>query len=118
NYKNLKIWELAMEITDNVFDIMTEFPKDEKFGINGQISRSSVSLPSNIAEGSSRSTKSFIHFLDVALGSSYELETQLLIAFRRKYFKENEYNKIREKIEEFQKMTVGFQRKLKASLDS
>jgi four helix bundle protein len=118
NYKNLKIWKGAMDIAESVFEILDSFPSDEKFGLNSQISRASISMPSNIAEGTSRTTKSFIHFLDISLGSSYELETQLLIALKRNYLNEKEYNQIIEKIEEFQKMTVGFQRKLKTSLDS
>ncbi|MEQ8910404.1 MAG: four helix bundle protein [Vicingaceae bacterium] len=118
NYKNLKIWKLAIDIAEQVFEVLEKFPSEEKFGLNSQISRASISMPSNIAEGSSRTTKSFIHFLDVSLGSSYELETQFLIALKRNYLNEKKYNQIIEEIEEFQKMTVGFQRKLKASLDS
>ena len=118
NYKNLKIWKLAMDIAESVFEVLDNFPSDEKFGLNSQISRASISMPSNIAEGSSRTTKSFIHFLDISLGSSFELETQFLIALKRNYLKEKEYNQINSKIEEFQKMTVGFQRKLKESLGS
>lgn len=116
NYKNLKIWKLAMDIVESVFEVLDTFPSDEKFGLNSQISRASISMPSNIAEGSSRTTKSFIHFLDISLGSSFELETQFLIALKRDYLKEKEYNQINSKIEEFQKMTVGFQRKLKSRL--
>ncbi|MDX1472182.1 MAG: four helix bundle protein, partial [Flavobacteriaceae bacterium] len=58
NYKNLKIWKLGLEIVDEVFDLLIQFPPDERFGLKPQISRSSVSIPSNIAEGSSRSGKS------------------------------------------------------------
>ncbi|NCO63364.1 MAG: four helix bundle protein [Flavobacteriales bacterium] len=112
NYKNLKIWELGIEIVDDVFELMKDFPLDEKFGLSSQISRSSVSIPSNIAEGSSRSDKSFSHFIDISLGSSFELETQLIIALKRNYITIEQLIKIEEKIEEFQKMTVGFQNKL------
>jgi four helix bundle protein len=112
NYKNLKIWELGIEIVDDVFSLIKDFPSDEKFGLSSQISRSSVSIPSNIAEGSSRSGKSFSHFIDISLGSSFELETQLIIAFKRNYIKNEQLTKIQEKIEEFQKMTMGFQNKL------
>ncbi len=112
NYKNLKIWNLGIEIVDDVFNLISEFPKDEKFGLNSQISRCSISIPSNIAEGSSRTDKSFSHFIDVALGSSFELETQLIIAFNRKYITIEKLTKIQEKIEEFQKMTMSFQNKL------
>jgi len=112
NYKNLKIWKSGIEIVEDVFEITNGFPNGEKFGLASQINRCSVSIPSNIAEGSSRTDKSFSHFIDITLGSSFELETQLLIAFKRKYITEKQFNNLEEKIEEFQKMTMGFQNKL------
>lgn len=112
NYKNLKIWLLGIDIVDEIFVIFQSFPKEEVFGLTAQMSRSSISIPSNIAEGSSRTNKSFSHYLDISLGSSFELETQLIIAFKRNYIKEEKYNNILRKIEEFQKMTIGFQNKL------
>ena len=112
NYKNLKIWKLGIEIVDAVYELIPEFPENEKYGLTSQLSRSSVSVPSNIAEGSSRSDKSFSHFIDVALGSSFELETQLIIALNRNYIKEEQFKLLEEKIEEFQKMTMSFQNKL------
>ncbi len=101
-----------MEIVDDVFGIVNKFPKEEKFGLTSQISRCSISIPSNIAEGSSRTDKSFSHFIDVSLGSSFELETQLIIAYKRNYISKELLNKVEEKIAEFQKMAMGFQNKL------
>jgi four helix bundle protein len=75
-------------------------------------SKCSISIPSNAAEGSSRTDKSFFHFLDISLGSFFELETQLIIAFKRKYITKEQLTNIEEKIQEFQKMTMGFQNKL------
>ncbi len=112
NYKNLKIWQIGIEIVDDVYSMVEKFPKDERFGLISQISRCSISIPSNIAEGSSRTDKSFSHFIDVALGSSFELETQLIIAFKRNYINKEQLTKIEFKIQEFQKMTMGFQNKL------
>ena len=112
NYKNLKIWKIGIEIVDDVYSILDEFPKDERYGLISQISRCSVSIPSNIAEGSSRTDKSFSHFIDIALGSSFELETQLIIASNRNYITKEQLIKIELKIQEFQKMTMGFQNKL------
>ena len=112
NYKNLKIWKAGLEIVDDVFGLLSEFPEDEKFGLRSQLSRCSVSIPSNIAEGSSRTDKSFSHFLDISLGSSFELETQLIIACNRNYISKEQLTKIGENIQEFQKMTMGFQNKL------
>tara|TARA_R110002050_G_scaffold4573_1_gene22027 strand:- start:7169 stop:7444 length:276 start_codon:yes stop_codon:yes gene_type:complete len=77
-----------------------------------EISRCSVSIPSNIAEGSSRTNKSFSHFLDISLGSSFELGTQLLVAKHRNYINESNLKILEEKIEKFQRMTMGFQNSL------
>ena len=109
NYKNLKIWKLGLEITNDISDILVDFPKHEKYDLSSQLSRCSVSMPSNIAEGSARTDKSFSHFLDISLGSSFELGTQLLVAHHRKYINKEKLNKLEEKIEEFQRMTMGFQ---------
>ena len=68
NYKNLKIWQLGIEIANDVSDILLEFPKHERYDLSSPLSRCSVSIPSNIAEGSSRTDKSFSHFIDVSLG--------------------------------------------------
>lgn len=70
NYKNLKIWHLGIEITNDISDILIDFPKHERYDLSSQISRCSVSIPSNIAEGSSRTNKAFSTFIDYALGSS------------------------------------------------
>lgn len=113
NYKNLKIWQLALEIANNISDILLNFPVHEKYSLNSQISRCSISIPSNIAEGSARTDKSFSHFLDVSLGSSFELLTQLHIAKHRNYINQELFNQLENKIEEFQRMTMAFQNNLK-----
>jgi len=112
NYKNLKIWKLGLEITNDISDVLLDFPKHERFDLSSQISRCSVSMPSNIAEGSSRTDKSFRHYLDISLGSSFELGTQLLVSEHRKYINNETLKILEEKIEEFQRMTMGFQNSL------
>ena len=118
NYKNLKVWQLGIEIANDISDILLVFPKHEIYDLSSQLSRCSVSIPSNIAEGSSRTDKSFSHFVDIALGSSFELITQLIIAKHRKYIDEFTFNTLEKKIEEFQRMTMSFQNSLKKSLFS
>jgi four helix bundle protein len=113
NYKNLKIWQNGIEIANDVSDILLDFPKHERFDLSSQISRCSVSIPSNIAEGSARTDKSFSHFIDISLGSSFELITQLIVAKHRKYINETIFNQLESKIEEFQRMTMSFQNGLK-----
>jgi len=109
NYKNLKIWQLGLEIANDISDVLVEFPKHEKFDLSSQLSKCSVSMPSNIAEGSARTDKSFSHFIDISLGSSFELGTQLLVAHHRKYIDETVLKNLENKNEEFQRMTMGFQ---------
>lgn len=109
NYKNLKIWSLGLEIANDISDLLIHFPKHERYDLSSQISRCSVSMPSNIAEGSARTDKSFKYFIDIALGSSFELGTQLLVAKHRKYINTEILKTLEDKIEEWQKMTMGFQ---------
>lgn len=71
NYKNLKIWQLGLEIANDISDLLVDFPKHERYDLSSQLSRCSVSMPSNIAEGSAKSDKSFSNYLDIALGSSF-----------------------------------------------
>lgn len=96
-------------MANDVSDLLMNFPRHEIYDLSSQLSRCSVSIPSNIAEGSSRTDKSFSHFLDLSLGSSFELGTQLLVAKHRRYINKEELEKMESKIEEFQKMTMGFQ---------
>ena len=86
DFRKYDIWKDGMELVDNVYTFVEAFPNTEKYGLRSQITRSAVSIPSNIAEGASRnSEKDFARFLEIALGSAFELETQLMIAERRKY---------------------------------
>ncbi len=112
NYKNLRIWQLGLKITLEVSDLLKEFPKFEQFGLTSQLSRCSVSMPSNIAEGSARTDKTFNNYIDIALGSSFELGTQLLVAHHNKYITEEQLHDLENKISEWQKMTMGFQNRL------
>lgn len=81
NFKELRIWQQGFQIVLLCFRITRGFPSSEKFGLTAQITRAAVSIPSNIAEGSSRnSDRDNKRFIDIALGSAFELETQLMIA--------------------------------------
>ena len=113
NFRNLKIWEKALHIAFEVSTKIENVPNKEQYGLTSQINRCSVSIPSNIAEGSSRTEKSFSHFIDIALGSSYELNTQLIIAQHKKYITIEELKLLETEIEEWQRMTAGFQKTLK-----
>ena len=107
DYKNLKIWQKSMALTTEVYKITARFPRDEKFGLISQIQRSAVSVPSNIAEVNERkSTKHFISFLKISLGSISELETQLIISKALFYIDKDTFEIVQNKIKEIQKMLV------------
>ena len=113
NFKNLNIWKLALDLANEVYNITDQYPKNEEFGLKSQLRRCSVSVASNIAEGSSRSSnKDFNRFLEISLGSLYELQTQIIISSNRKYLNIETFNNIENKIEELQRRISGFQNTL------
>ncbi|RMA64669.1 four helix bundle protein [Ulvibacter antarcticus] len=112
NFQELKIWSKAMNITEQIYNITAEFPKDEKFGLISQLRRCAVSVPSNIAEGSGRNTNGeFRNFLGIANGSVNELITQLLISNRMNMVSENTINPILNELIEVQKMNYSLIKK-------
>ena len=113
NFKELKIWQKGFQIAANSFKLAATFPKEEKFGITIPITKAAVSIPSNIAEGSSRSSeKDYNRFIEISLGSSFELETQLLISAAVNYGDKELRNEILKDGDEEQKMLVSFINKL------
>jgi len=81
NFRKLNVWTDSMKLAKDIYRITAKFPKEEKFGLVSQMNRASVSIPSNIAEGASRRTKKhFASFIDISLGSAFELETQLILS--------------------------------------
>jgi four helix bundle protein len=113
NFKELRIWQKGMDIAVNCFKLIENFPKEEKFGLSLQITKCGVSIPSNIAEGSSRtSEKDYKRFIEISLGSAYELETQLLIAQRVSFGNQELLNNTIVDVNDEQKMLMGFGNKL------
>ena len=93
-----------MELATDIYGYTANFPKEEKYGLAGQIQRAAVSISSNIAEGASRKSEvEFIHFLEIALGSAFELETQLIIANRVGYIAESDTAKLLDRLHSIQK---------------
>ncbi len=114
-YKDLKVWQKAMELAKEVYEITSSFPKEEKYGLTSQINRSVVSVPSNIAEGAGRnSNNEFVHFLSIASGSLCELETQLILSVTFKYFENKKLEELSERIKELQNMIFKLQESLKS----
>ena len=109
NFKKLNIWVNAMSLVKDIYLLPSNFPKEEKFGLISQINRCSISIPSNIAEGSSRSSnKEFSHFIKIALGSLFELETQIILSSDFKMINDPDSIIILDKITTLQKMINGF----------
>jgi len=113
NFKELKVWKAGIELTKVIFQLTRLFPTEERYGLISQMVRSAISIPSNIAEGSGRKTdKDFHHFLNIALGSSFELETQMIIAKEFNYINLEQLDNTCKMIIEVQKMIYGLQKSL------
>ena len=109
NFKELLVWQKAMDLTLFVYQLASSFPKEERFGLTSQILRCAVSIASNIAEGSGRvSKKEFQHFISISMGSAFELETQMIIAFRFNYITEEKLSTFSEMIGPVQKMALDY----------
>jgi len=110
-FRKLKVWEKAIDFTEEIYKITNSFPKEELYGLTSQIRRASISIPLNISEGSGcDSQKEFIRFLDIALRSTYEIMTGLEIAKRLKYLEEEKYKGIINSIDGIAAMIVGFKK--------
>lgn len=108
-YKDLLVWQKGIQIVKEVYLLCKYFPKDEIYGLQSQVKRSSVSIPSNIAEGWGRKyTKSYVQFLKYSRGSLLELETQMIIAKELNFISAEKFNKIESLIIEESKMLNAF----------
>lgn len=115
NFRNYKVWQDAVDYSIKVYQVTDKMPWFEKKGICDQLQRAAVSISSNIAEGSAKpSNADFARFLDTALGSAYEVETQLLIAYKVGYVDNDKYNELNNGITEIQKQLAGLIRSLRS----
>ncbi|MEO5674382.1 MAG: four helix bundle protein [Chitinophagales bacterium] len=118
SYQDLILWQKSMDFSVKVYQITEKFPADEKFGLISQINRAVVSIPSNIAEGAGRdSKKEFSQFLSIALGSSYEAQTQLILAHRIGFISAAELKLLSEHSLEIQKMIFGLKKSIASRLN-
>jgi four helix bundle protein len=108
NFKELKVWQLSRTLVKEVYEVTAEFPVTEKYGLTSQLRRCVVSIPANIAEGAGRNTdKDFAHFLNISLGSAFELDTLLILSFDLSLISDAQLSHLSNKISETQKMTHG-----------
>jgi four helix bundle protein len=111
HYKQLKVWQKAMNLVIHVYKVTKYFPKHEQYGLVSQMRRCAISIPSNIAEGHGRnSDKEVVRFLDIARGSIYELDTQVEISRQLNYFSQQEFNIIFNLIDEISRMLSGLRK--------
>lgn len=95
NFRNFTVWKNAIELAKMIYKVTEVFPTTEKFGLISQIQRASISIASNIAEGSSRKSETeFARFLEIAIGSAFEVETQLIIAKELNYIDESNFESL------------------------
>ena len=114
-FEKLDVWQLAIEYSDDVYASTRSFPSDERFGLTNQLRRASVSISSNIAEGSGRaSRKDFARFVEIAFGSLLETISQLTIARRQSFLEQGDFDRLYAAAERLSRMLSG----LKNSLDS
>ena len=113
DFKKLQIWQLGMEIADTVYELIPLLPTNEKFGMRSQVTRATVSIPANIAEGNAkRSEKDKRRFVEIALGSAFELETHLIIIKNRYWVEVKAIDELIEIVRREQKMIDSFIDKL------
>jgi four helix bundle protein len=116
-YRELKVWQIGLEISFSIYEVSSNFPSNEVYGLSSQLRRAAVSIPSNVAEGHSRGqTKDFLRFLSMARGSVAEIETQLIIAERLGYVKRNRVERVRLLLDEESRMLAGLRRSLRNKL--
>ena len=113
NFEKLDVWHKAIDFADLVYSITRSFPNDERFGLTNQMRRAAVSISSNIAEGSSRTSKNdFARFIEIATGSVFETVSQSLISKRQKFLSEADYQRLYAAAEQQSRMLTGLRKSL------
>ena len=113
SHRDLKIWQISLDVTETLYRITSGWPKHEQYGLISQIRRAAVSVPANIAEGAGRRTPGeFMHFVGIARGSLAELETLLIVARRLDYLDEAAYRAVLDDLLELGRMATGLLRSL------
>lgn len=113
NFRKLMIWKEGVELAKKTYATTKKFPKHEFYGIANQMQRCAVSIPSNIAEGTAKSTdKHFLQYLETALGSAFEWETQLIISYEIGYISNEKYENLEIEIQKIQGMITRFMESL------
>ena len=116
DFRQLRVWEEAHGLTLGIYRITKDFPKEELFALTNQMRRACSSIPTNIAEGCGRETsKDYAHFLQIALGSSFELDYQIFLAKDLKYIDEKKYLELNDKVDKVKRQLAILIKKVRAS---
>jgi four helix bundle protein len=116
-HKNLIVWQKSIAFVTSVYEFTKSYPREEIYGITSQIRRAAVSIPSNMAEGCARkTTKEYLHFLYVSLGSAAELETQLIISSNLGYIGLEQKQQLQIALEEIMRMLLALIKSLSTKL--
>ncbi|MFD2531998.1 four helix bundle protein [Gracilimonas halophila] len=108
-HRDLQIWQKSMDLVTKVYKEVENFPDYEKFGLTSQIRRSSVSIPANIAEGfGRRSKKEFRRFLNISMGSLFEIQTELEVSYNLEYLDKDTFEQLYEDTREIERMISSF----------
>ena len=119
NFEKLEVWQKAIDFADLVYKETQAFPSEERFGLTNQLRPAAVSVSSNIAEGSSRSSKTdFARFTEIAAGSVFEAVSQTFIARRQGFFSEDQFRNIYADAEQLSRMLSGLRKSLLSALNS
>ena len=116
NFRDLTIWKDSISFTTDVYKLVKMFPSHEKFGLTSQLTRCAVSIPSNIAEGCKGSNKELINYLNISLGSTFELETQLIISHNVGYIEDSVFQNLIYNLDPLQKSINAFRNSIKRAL--
>jgi len=117
SYRDLKVWQVGIELTREVYVLTRSFPKCEMYGLASQMRRAAVSIPANIAEGHAKdSTKDFLRHLSIAQGSLAEMETHLVLAESLEYCDPTRISQLLDKCSEEGRMLSGLQKRLRAKI--
>ena len=113
SHRDLKVWQISLDLAETLYRITSEWPKHEQYGLVSQVRRAAVSVPANIAEGAGRRTPGeFVHFIGIARGSLAELETLLIVARRLDYIDDPAFRALFDDLLELGRMATGLLRSL------
>jgi four helix bundle protein len=113
NFEKLDVWQEAIQFADLIYDVTKKFPEQERFGLTNQMRRAAVSVSSNLAEGSSRLSRTdFARFVEIAAGSLFEVLSQARISLNQKFLAQTSYDRISAAAEKQSRMLSGLRRSL------